>query len=183
LLNNEHKHLGPNQNSTKLLKQNALHIYFQFLKMNFPHEHSDPPHDKLILGAQSVRNVGDEKHIIISVIPTNIITTATTITTSTVSTMTTHMPAATTSTTTTAGERTGKALCRRWRRPVLQVCGLFPFDREKHQPARTVTSDERVATVSVFLTVRFSHARCCSGRSSIWREHAATVALSKVSLP
>jgi hypothetical protein len=39
-----------------------------------------------------------------------------------------------------------------------------------------------VATVSVFLTVGFSPARCSSGRSSIWMEHAATVALSKVSL-
>jgi hypothetical protein len=63
LLNNEQKLLGPNQNSTELLKQIALHIYFQFLKMNFPHEHSDPPHDKLILGAQSGRNVGDEKQV------------------------------------------------------------------------------------------------------------------------
>jgi hypothetical protein len=41
---------------------------------------------------------------------------------------------------------------------------------------------KRAATVSVFLTVGFSHARCSSGGSSIWMEHAATVALSKVSL-
>jgi len=110
--------------------------------MNFPHEHSDPPHDKLIPSAQSGPNVGDEKHIIISIIPTNIITTATAITTSTASTMTVHMPAATTSTTTTAGEGTSKALCPNWRRPVLQVYGSFTLDREKHYRARTKKSDE-----------------------------------------
>jgi len=41
---------------------------------------------------------------------------------------------------------------------------------------------KRVATVSVFLTVGFSPARCSSGTLSIWREYAATVALSNVSL-
>jgi hypothetical protein len=40
----------------------------------------------------------------------------------------------------------------------------------------------RVATVSVFLTVGFFHARRSSGRSSIGMEHAATVALFKVSM-
>jgi hypothetical protein len=45
-----------------------------------------------------------------------------------------------------------------------------------------VSGCERVATVSVFLTVGFSPARGSRGRPSIGMEHPATVALSKVSL-
>jgi hypothetical protein len=43
---------------------------------------------------------------------------------------------------------------------------------------------QRVATVSVFLTVGFSQARYPNGNrtSSIWMGHAATVALSKAKL-
>jgi hypothetical protein len=51
-----------------------------------------------------------------------------------------------------------------------------------HTRNQVVAWIERAATVSVFLTVGFSHTRRSSGRSSIGMEHAATVALSKVSL-